>query len=740
VSANVNYSNRIILYSALLALLALGLWLRLRFIHTVQLYPDEFVTLLAVQRIGEKGAPVMPSGLFYDHGLLFSYVGSLVAGFGPAHLAVRYISLLFGMLTLGLTFWLGQRWFSPAVGLIATTGLAIAPATIEWSSRARMYALLQLLVLVTLWLAYEGIVQNKAGWRWAALGAYLGATLTHFVAVTLAPPLVVGAIAVWWQKTKAGEQPLREASPGSRGAGDASQSPLLPHSFAPLLWEKGWRVWLEAVGLLLILILAFLVKRAGQPRGIEALDAASALPGLTQVLAIYGDFSLNLIDGWQAIAPFYLTLPALIFTPFAILVVVISLTPLFTASPPASRRLLAPLPSLFLAIILLLTTLEMILFVSPDRRDDKYLFMLQPILLLLGAQGIEMVWGLIVNSQLPTGGLRLSIVNSQRSIINPQGAFGSGQRSSLPSIIYHLSAIFYLLVSGLILTFTQPAIRTLLANTGDDYDSAFVYVQDHWQLGDKILTGTPAAAAFYLGHNDFYGVQRRGGYDYRLLTVGGQVVDRWLASPAIRTEAELHETLANHKVWLVLERWGLQREYYDLSFLQQLLAQTDYVSQAQGIFVLRSKTDPQPLRLDPAYPLEATFGNLVRLTGYTVEPEQSTSPRPEPDKGKQLLRLTLYWQALAPIPHDYTVFVHLRQPGGGTVAQADHRPLDNLYPTSLWPVGETIRESIFLPANLPPGDYELWIGLYLQETDERLPVQNDTSGENAVRLGELRIE
>jgi len=705
VSVNFNRSNRIIIFLAFIALLSLGLWLRLRFIHTVQLYPDEFVTLLAVKMIGEKGLPIMPSGLFYDHGLLFSYMGSLAAWLGPMRWMARYTSLLFGLLTLGLTFWLGRRWFSPAVGLLALTGLTIAPAAIEWSSRARMYALLQLLVLATLWLAYEGIVQNKAKLRWAALMTYLGATLTHFVAVTLAPPLVLAGLVVWWQK-KAGEQ---------RSGGAREKSPLLPRPPAPLRQVKDWKLWLEIGALIFILAVAFLVKRAGQPKGIEALDASGALPGLGQVFSIYSNFSFNPIDGWQAIAPFYLTLPALIFAPFTLIVVIISLINFFTNSLPP--RLLAsspprlPCPStLFLSLILLTTTLEMILFVSPDRRDDKYLFMLLPVLLLLGAQGMARVGG--------------------------QGSGVRGQQVSVKplSSIYHLlSTIFPLLVSGLILMATQPAVRALLTNTGDDYDSAFAYVQAHWQDGDTILTGTPAAAAFYLGRNDFYAVQRRGGYDYRLLTGNGRAVDRWLGSPAIRTETELHETLARHKVWLVLERWGLQREYYDLPFQQQLLAQTQYESETQGIFILRSQADPQPLALDPANPVEANFDNQVRLMGYTVEPLQ-----PAPG---ETLRLTLYWQALAPLPYEYTVFVHLRQADGGTVAQADHRPLDPFYPTPLWPIGETIRESsqLALPAALPPGSYELWVGLYRLETGERLPVQQDTSGEDAVRLGQVML-
>ncbi len=726
-----------------MALLGLGLWLRLRFVQAVQLYPDEFVTLLAVQMIGQKGLPVMPSGLFYEHGLLFSYLGSLAALFGPIRLAARFASLLCGLLTVGLTFWLGHRWFSPAVGLMAATGLTIAPAAIAWSGRARMYALLQLLVLLTLWLAYEGLVQRKAAWRWAALLTYLGATLSHFVAVTLAPPLILAAISFRWRQTKV-EKQRSEAAEAQVGTltGPGAISPLPPPSPAPQWWTNDREWWLEAVALVGILVIAFLVKRAGQPKGIEALEASQALSGLAQVLAIYGDLSLNLVKGWQAIAPFYLSLPALIFVPFALVAMLVSFIALITRQRDKNSALSpAPLlpgpPAFFLTLILLITTLEMILFVSPDRRDDKYLFMLLPVLFLLGAHGLS-----VVSNQGSGVSNQGSGVRDRWSVVGGQGSGGSRYVSRFTSsalrvyasrIPYLISHLAPLLISGLILIVTQPAVQVLLANTGDDYDSAFAYVQSHWQAGDTILTGTPTAAAFYLGRNDFYSVQRRGGYDYRILTVNGRAVDRWLASPAIRTETALHQTLADHNVWLVLERWGLQREYYDLPFQQQLLAQTDYVSQTQGIFILRSKPEPRPLTLNPARPAEAVFGDRVRLIGYTIEPEQ-----PEPG---QTLRLTLYWRALAPMSHDYTVFVHVRPPGGGNVAQADHRPLGNLYPTTLWPVGETIRErsDLFLPAELSPGAYDLWVGLYLLETGQRLPVQNDTSGENAVKLGRLTV-
>jgi hypothetical protein len=761
---------------ALIAALALGLWLRWRFIAGVNLYPDEFVTLLAIKMIREKGAPLLPSGLFYDHGLLFSYLGSLVAGGSEPAVAVRLLSLICGGLTIGLTYWVGQRWYSPGVGLIAATGLAIAPAAIEWSGRARMYALLQLLVLLTLVLTYEGLVKDQVRRRWAALLAYLGATLTQFAAVALAPPLVLAAVLI----RRVGEQ-----GAGSREEGGGGNR----HSSLVTRLSSIKRFLPEIPALAAILLIAFLVKRLGQPKGIEALDAGAgeAVSGLWQVLAIYGDLSLHPLAGWQAISPFYLDLPALIFTPFALVAAGWSLLALVkrgqgsreqgvgqlvinkeqltnpfsqpsnppgqlvinkeqltsssfqSSNPPALQPSSPPanlpifqfsnLPifqssTLFLSLILFLTTLEMIFLVSPDRRDDKYLFMLLPVLLLLGAQGMAVTSKRLLGDRGQGTGDR-----------------GQGIGDRKLRLTHHLLFTLYyspfpksLFLGALIVVLAWPAALARVGNTGDDYAAAFAYVQAHWRDGDKILTGTPAAAYFYLGRTDFYSVQRRGGYDYRLLTLNNRPVDRWLGSPAVRTEAELHQTLAAYQVWLVLERWGLQREYYDLPFQQQLLAQTDLVSESQGIFVLKSKANPQPIRLEPEHAAPAVFANLIRLEGYTVEPESV--------KAGESLRLTLYWQALGPAPHDYTVFVHVRSAQGLTVVQADHRPLDRLYPSSIWPAGETIRETsdLPLPAGLSPGRHDLWVGLYRLETLERLPVQNDTSGENAVRLGPLELE
>jgi len=180
-------------------------------------------------------------------------------------------------------------------------------------------------------------------------------------------------------------------------------------------------------------------------------------------------------------------------------------------------------------------------------------------------------------------------------------------------------------------------------------------------------------------------------------------------------------------VWLVLERWGLLIQYYQPLFMQNLLAQTDFVREDNGIIVLKSLPESRPLRPDPAVPADALLvgtegdSGQMKLLGYTLESD----------------RLTLYWQAQQSLAFDYTVFVNVQSPAGETVAQLDHRPLGSVFPTTLWRPGETVRETSALP--LPPGDYRLRVGMYRLETGERLWVPDDATMQNMVDLGEITV-
>lgn len=93
---------------------------------------------------------------------------------------------------------------------------------------------------------------------------------------------------------------------------------------------------------------------------------------------------------------------------------------------------------------------------------------------------------------------------------------------------------------------------------------------------------------------------------------------------------------------------------------------------------------------------------------------------------------------------DYTVFVHLTNGKGQIVAQQDNQPQGGAYPTSIWDEGEVVKDEYALPLypDLPPGEYQLRVGMYLLETLERLPLLDEngqTIGDNIV-LGEISLK
>jgi hypothetical protein len=88
------------------------------------------------------------------------------------------------------------------------------------------------------------------------------------------------------------------------------------------------------------------------------------------------------------------------------------------------------------------------------------------------------------------------------------------------------------------------------------------------------------------------------------------------------------------------------------------------------------------------------------------------------------MTVTLSWHTLGPAPKDDTVFMHLVDPNGRTVAQHDGPPDMGNYATSRWAAGTAFSDvhPLPLPAQLPAGRYTLQIGLYDPVTNERLPL------------------
>jgi 4-amino-4-deoxy-L-arabinose transferase-like glycosyltransferase len=134
-----------------------------------------------------------------------------------------------------------------------------------------------------------------------------------------------------------------------------------------------------------------------------------------------------------------------------------------------------------------------------------------------------------------------------------------------------------------------------------------------------------------------------------------------------------------------------------------------------SVRVGEAKLAPPAIQTPPDRPLEVGLNDGVALLGYDLS-SQSAAPG-------ETITLTLHWEAQAAPSADYQVFVHLLGAGPEPVAQGDGPPLMGDYSTRLWAPGEVIVDphAIVLPADVPPGQYRLLVGMYSLETLVRLP-------------------
>jgi hypothetical protein len=125
------------------------------------------------------------------------------------------------------------------------------------------------------------------------------------------------------------------------------------------------------------------------------------------------------------------------------------------------------------------------------------------------------------------------------------------------------------------------------------------------------------------------------------------------------------------------------------------------------------------------------FGGQIRLLGAA-----GGGDRVRPGS---ILGLTLYWQALEPVAHDYVVFVHLLGEHERVIAQRDGPPGLGARPTSHWTPDQVVVDPylLALPEAVYVPDQAVWeVGLYDAETGQRLQTDD---GDDNVRFGAVSV-
>ncbi len=725
-----------------------GFALRLAYLWRSNPFIDEFTTALAAQMILQKGLPILPSGLFYEHGILFSYLAApFVAFAGPENIITlaRIPSLLIGTATIPLLYRIGKRWFAPWVGLIAAALLAFSPEGMVWGGRARMYALAQLLVLLTAFFAFEGArrqgdretgrqgegeqgsrgagEQGRQGrqenrgtrdkgqgtkdkgqtMRWLALLALLLALLTQFGTLMFVPPILAGMAAV------TGIEGRRQKAEG-RKVKEKRNSSFILHPSSFILHPSSFI--LQGVALAAVIGVGMLVKRLGQPLGMAQLGEAGASSPFIELWNTLA-YQVGVTLDWGSTVKFlsrqfgvphhlWLTIVALL--GFGVFIMLL----LIHRASAGRKTSLAAQPSslayIFVWLVFGLTMLEMILFLEPFRRNPRYVVMGLPLFYLLTAAGLKYL---------------LLLIKGWFALMKAQ----TGQQHWQRYTFRQAAMVFF----GVLLVVMLPGLwKDLLIawrTPEPPYNLAFQYVAQHRQPGDALLTMNTSGAALYLDHVDYFAIQNNA--EQFLLNYPQQPVDRWLGAPWLGSVGDFNRLLNESEAWFVVDTQRLTTfGFYPGDWLATLDTQMEQVWAQEGALVYHTRVNRSPIPTEAEIVLDAQLGDAIRLDGYALDAEQSPP------------QLALFWSALSPIESDYTVFIHLRDAANNTLAQWDSQPLNGAYPTSQWLPGEMVIDpvSLTLPESLPPGEYYLAIGMYDLNTLERLPVAADVSGENAVLI------
>lgn len=171
----------------------------------------------------------------------------------------------------------------------------------------------------------------------------------------------------------------------------------------------------------------------------------------------------------------------------------------------------------------------------------------------------------------------------------------------------------------------------------------------------------------------------------------------------------------NRAMWIVLALWrernGDFLRQQVLSSDRQLLENTQI---ALAEFALPGESTP------PAASPIARFGD-----GFTLE----AVAMPLKAVAGETLFIAFSWRSDVAGAEDYAQFLHLLHQETGAFFGYDQEPLGPRIPTRLWYAGLSDTEDwrVPLPADLAPGRYNVYTGLYRARDQERLPA-SDAAG------------
>ena len=169
----------------IIIIIGLSIFLRMYEINTKDIWLDEANTIL----IAEKNPPGIVSSLKRDaHPPLYYFIlHCWMKLFGQTETAVRSLSTFFGVLLVISLFFIGRTLFNTQTGIYVALISAIAPIQVMYSQQVRMYTLLPLTSVLSMYFLLRFIQQGKNSQICWYIVSTVACLYTHHYGILLLP-------------------------------------------------------------------------------------------------------------------------------------------------------------------------------------------------------------------------------------------------------------------------------------------------------------------------------------------------------------------------------------------------------------------------------------------------------------------------------------------------------------------------------------------------------------------------
>jgi len=182
------YSHIFILF----CITTIGVYLRFNNIGALSIWNNEDYLAISVKSILNYGTPLFPTDIIYSRAIPYSYLTTLfVKLFGYSEFTLRAPAAIFSSFSIILTYIFGRQIFGKSTGLLAAALMSVFFWEIYTAQMARMYALFDFAVLLSLITIHAAEINGKTKYRGIAFFSVALTAFLHQISIALVLMLLI---------------------------------------------------------------------------------------------------------------------------------------------------------------------------------------------------------------------------------------------------------------------------------------------------------------------------------------------------------------------------------------------------------------------------------------------------------------------------------------------------------------------------------------------------------------------